>query len=302
MKFFLYIPLLAASIPAAAVAEIPKEVTFNAHIRPIFSNTCFACHGFDSKNRKAELRLDTPEGAYAKLKDSEGYAIVAGKPDESEIMKRLYSTDPEVIMPPPEFHKKITPEQKLLIRAWIEQGAKYEQHWAFAPIVKPTVPPLAKPLDDATNPIDHFILATLAEEHREPVPLADKATLLRRLSLDLIGLPPTLPELDGFLADTSADAYERQVDRLLASPHYGERMAVPWLDVVRFADTVGYHGDQNLRVFPYRDYIIKSFNDNKPFDQFTAEQLAGDLMPGATDEQRIATDRKSTRLNSSHVD
>lgn len=289
MKFFLYIPLLAASIPAAAVAEIPKEVTFNAHIRPIFSNTCFACHGFDSKNRKAELRLDTPEGAYAKLKDSEGYAIVAGKPDESEIMKRLYSTDPEVIMPPPEFHKKITPEQKLLIRAWIEQGAKYEQHWAFAPIVKPTVPPLAKPLAEATNPIDHFILATLAEEHREPVPLADKATLLRRLSLDLIGLPPTLPELDGFLADTSADAYERQVDRLLASPHYGERMAVPWLDVVRFADTVGYHGDQNLRVFPYRDYIIKSFNDNKPFDQFTAEQLAGDLMPGATDEQRIAT-------------
>jgi len=273
----------------ASTPEIPAQVTFNAHIRPIFSDTCFACHGFDAKKREADLRLDTQEGAYAKLKDSDERAIVPGKPDESAILKRIVSKDPEEVMPPKDFHKDLTEHQKSLIRTWIEQGAKYEQHWAFTPIKKPAVPTLVNHPDEAANPIDHFILSSLEGAEIEPSPLADRPTLLRRLSLDLNGLPPGPAELDAYLADQSPDAYAKQVERLLASPHYGERMAVPWLDVVRFSDTVGYHGDQNVRVFPYRDYVIKSFNDNKPFDQFTTEQLAGDLLPNATDEQRIAT-------------
>jgi hypothetical protein len=281
--------VVASDVPAKPDQSIPNEVTFNAHIRPIFSDTCFACHGFDAKKRKADLRLDTPEGAYAKLKDSEERAIVPGKPDESAVLKHIFSTDPEEVMPPPEFHKPFNEQQKNLVRAWIKQGAKYEEHWAFTPIVKPAVPELAKHADEVANPIDSFVLAKLEHGGIEPSPLADKATLLRRLSLDLIGLPPEPGELDAFLADSSPDAYAKQVERLLASPHYGERMAVPWLDVVRFADTVGYHGDQNVRVFPYRDYVIKAFNDNKRFDQFTTEQLAGDLLPAATEEQRIAT-------------
>ena len=273
----------------APAPPLPKQVTFNAHIRPIFSNTCFACHGFDAKTREADLRLDTPEGAYAKLKDSDERAIVPGKPDQSAILTRIFATDPDDVMPPKDFHKDLTDRQKLLVRAWIEQGAKYEQHWAFTPVVKPAVPMVAKRADEIANPIDAFVLSTLEGEQIEPSPLAGKSTLLRRLALDLTGLPPGPAELDAFLADDSPDAYAKQVDRLLASPHYGERMAVPWLDVVRFSDTVGYHGDQNVRVFPYRDYVIKAFNDNKPFDQFTTEQLAGDLLPHATDEQRIAT-------------
>jgi hypothetical protein len=264
-------------------SALPETVSFNAHIRPIFSDTCFACHGFDSKKREADLRLDTPEGAYAKLKDSEHHAIVPGKPNESAILKHIFSDDPEEIMPPPKFHKVLTDHQKSLVRRWVEQGAKYEKHWAFTPITKPALP------TSALNPIDHFILARLKTEGIEPAPVAGKATLLRRLSLDLTGLPPSPEELDAFLADGSADAYAKQVDRLLASPHYGERMAVSWLDVARFADTVGYHGDQTARIFPYRDYVIRSFNENKRFDQFTREQLAGDLFPNPTEEQRIAT-------------
>lgn len=279
----------AASGQNDPALALPKEVTFNAHIRPIFSDTCFACHGFDAKKREADLRLDTPEGAYAKLKDSEERAIVPGKPDESAILKHILSDDPDEVMPPKKFHKDLTDRQKLLIRAWVEQGAKYEQHWAFSPVEKPPLPELVKHANKGVNPIDSFILAKLEADKIEASPIADKATLLRRLSLDLTGLPPSPEELDRFLADQSPDAYPNQVERLLASPHYGERMAVPWLDVVRFADTVGFHGDQNMRIFPYRDYVIKSFNDNKRFDQFTTEQIAGDLLPDATDEQRVAT-------------
>ncbi|MES2474609.1 MAG: PSD1 and planctomycete cytochrome C domain-containing protein [Verrucomicrobiota bacterium] len=273
----------AASGAEANAKDLPKVVTFNAHIRPIFSNTCFACHGFDAKTREADLRLDTPEGAYAKLKDSNEFAIVPGKPDESAVLKRIFSNDAEDVMPPKDFHKDLTDSQKALVRTWIEQGAKYEQHWAFAPVVRPELSKTAE------NPIDTFIGESLASNGIKPSPRADKATLLRRLSLDLTGLPPTLAELDAFLSDNSTDAWKNQVDRLLASSAYGERMAVPWLDVVRFADTVGYHGDQNLRVFPYRDYVIRAFNDNMPFDRFTIEQLAGDLLPDATDDQKIAT-------------
>ncbi len=272
-----------------ALVSLPEKVTFNAHIRPIFSDTCFACHGFDAKTRKEDLRLDTPEGAYAKLKDSDLHAIVPGRPDESAILTHMLSDDPEEIMPPPDFHKTLTSHQKALVRRWVEQGAEYEQHWSFSPITKTPLPKLAKHADEAKSPIDHFILAKLEKEQVDPTAIAGKPTLLRRLSLDLTGLPPSPGELDAFLADDSPDAWQKQVDRLLASPHYGERMAVSWLDVARYADTVGYHGDQNSRIFPYRDYVIQSFNTNKRFDQFTREQLAGDLLPNPTEEQHIAT-------------
>ena len=265
-------------------------VTFNSHIRPILSDKCFSCHGFDKTTREAGLRLDTAEGAYAPLEDDKTKrAIVPGDPEGSEVWRRITSTDPDMIMPVPDFHKPLAPREIQLITRWIEQGAKYQEHWSFAPLEKPPVPPVVKHADKVANPIDAFVLANLELEKLEPSAEADKATLLRRLSLDLIGLPPSPQELEAFLSDTRPEAYAAQVDRLLASPHYGERMAVPWLDAVRFADTVGYHGDQNARVFPYRDYVIDAFNTNKRFDQFTIEQLGGDLLPDATDEQRIAT-------------
>ncbi len=279
----------AESASPQAADVLPEKVTFNAHIRPIFSDTCFACHGFDAKTRKEDLRLDTPEGAYAKLKDSDQHAIVPGKPDQSAILAHIFSRDPEEVMPPPDFHKTLTDHQKALVHRWIEQGAEYQKHWSFTPITKTPPPKLAKHADKAKNPIDHFILTKLESEGIDPASIAGKPTLLRRLSLDLTGMPPSPGELDAFLADESPDAWQKQVDRLMASPHYGERMAVSWLDVARYADTVGYHGDQNSRIFPYRDYVIKSFNDNKPFDQFTREQLAGDLLPNPTEEQHIAT-------------
>ena len=290
--------------PSAAVAEssmasaatptadgLPEVVTFNAHIRPIFSDSCFSCHGFDAKTREAGLRLDTPEGAYAALIDSESkFAIVPGDPDRSEVLARIVTQDPDLQMPPPTFHKDPLDEREVaLVRRWIKQGAKYEKHWSFEPVrrVEPPVP--AKHAQQVANPIDSFILDRLAREGIEPSPVAPRETLLRRLSLDLTGLPPSPEDVAAFVSDDSPDAWRNLVDRLLASPRYGERMAVWWLDVARYADTVGYHGDQNSRVFPYRDYVIKAFNENKPFDRFTMEQLAGDLLENPTDEQLIAT-------------
>ena len=263
----------------------PETVGFNAHIRPILSDKCFSCHGFDSTTRKEKLRLDTAEGAYAALEsDPKKFAIVPGKPEESVVLQRILTTNPDVIMPPPDHHKPLSEGEKKLITQWIEQGAVYQEHWAFDAIAKP-----APPETGARHPIDNFIRENLKPHGLEPSPPADKSTLIRRVTLDLTGFPPTPKELDAFLKDESPDAYGKLVDRLLASPRYGERMAVPWLDAVRYADSVGYHGDQNARIFPYRDYVIDSFNANKPFDQFTREQLAGDLMPNPTDEQKIAT-------------
>jgi hypothetical protein len=275
-----------SEIPAATdSADNPTRVSFNAHIRPILSDKCFACHGFDSTKREENLRLDTAEGAYAALQsDSTQHAIIPGDAKRSAVWQRIMTTDPDDVMPPPDHHKPLTETEKQLITRWIEQGATYQEHWAFAPIKKSAVP-----ISQSTNPIDSFIRKELETRGLSPSPRADKATLLRRLSLDLIGLPPTPEELEAFLSDESSDAYEKQVDQLLASPHYGERMAVHWLDAVRYADTVGYHGDQNARIFPYRDYVIDSFNANKPFDQFTREQLAGDLQETPTDEELIAT-------------
>ncbi|MGB0991818.1 MAG: PSD1 and planctomycete cytochrome C domain-containing protein [Akkermansiaceae bacterium] len=270
-------------------SAIPDTVTFNAHIRPIFSNKCYACHGFDKNTREADLRLDTEEGAYAKLKESDKFAIVPGDPENSDVWQRITTADDEQVMPPVKFHKPLDATEKAMIKRWIEQGAKYENHWAYNPIKNPPVPTLEEHADFVANPIDHFILARLEAKGIAPAKVAGKRTLLRRLSLDLTGLPPTIDEMEVFLKDNSADAYEKQVNRLLASPRYGERMAVAWLDVARYSDTVGFHGDQNQHIFPYRDYVIKAFNDNKPFDKFTIEQLAGDLLENPSDEQRIAT-------------
>ncbi len=258
------------------------EILFNRDIRPILSDNCFQCHGPDPKNRKGKMRLDVREEALAKK------AFVPGDPANSELLARLVSTDAEEVMPPPETHKTVTAPQRELLRRWIAAGAAYEPHWSYAPVVRPAVPAVANARWPAT-PIDRFLLSRLDAAKIAPSPAADRRTLLRRLSLDLTGLPPTPSEMESFLKDSSSKAYERQVDRLMASPHFGERMAVPWLDAVRFADTVGYHGDQNQNVFPYRDYVIDSFNRNKPFDQFTLEQIAGDLLPNATPEQRTAS-------------
>jgi len=215
-------------------------------------------------------------------------AIVPGKPAESELISRIFSTDNDELMPPPEAHKTLTPAQKEALKKWIEQGAEYQAHWSYISPQRPAVPAVSN-THWGRGEIDAFILARLEAAKLQPSEEADRRALLRRLSLDIIGLPPTQAETDAFLKDKSPQAYEKQVERLLQSPHYGERMAVPWLDAVRFTDTVGYHGDQNQNVFPYRDYVIASFNNNKPFDQFTIEQLAGDLLPNPTTEQIIAT-------------
>ena len=264
------------------VAGATNEIQFNRDIRPILSENCYVCHGHDKNNRKGKLRLDDRDVAI------EREAIVPGKPDESKLVQHIFSTDPDEIMPPPKTHKTLTPAQKELLKNWIAAGAKYEPHWSYIPPKRFPVPQTKSP-DWVRNPIDAFILHSLEAKNIRPSKEADKRTLLRRLSLDLIGLPPTPEEVSAFLADSSPDAYERQVDRLLSSPHFGERMAVPWLDVVRFTDTVGYHGDQNQNIFPYRDYVIDSFNKNKPFDQFTIEQIAGDLLPNPSVEARIAS-------------
>lgn len=270
---------LSAAEPSA------ESVSFNRDIRPIMSDTCFHCHGFDAKTRKGGLRLDLRAEALKAGKSGE-IAIIPGKPDESEVMKRLFSKDEDDVMPSKESHKTLTTAQKELFRRWIQQGAVYEAHWAYVPLKPSNTPTL---LAGDRNAIDPFIRTKLAERKITPSPEASKEKLLRRVALDLTGLPPTPAEMAGFLADTSAEAYEKQVDRLLASPHFGERMAVWWLDIARFADTVGFHGDQNQRIFPYRDYVINAFNSNKPFDAFTREQLAGDLLPNSTEEQKIAS-------------
>ena len=260
----------------------PAEIQFNRDIRPILSENCFVCHGHDKNQRKAKLRLDVREVAI------ERGAIVPGKPDESTLIEHVFSTDPDEIMPPPKSNKKLTAAQKELLKKWIAAGAGYEPHWAYiAP--KRSSSPSTRSTAWVRNPIDSFILNSLEAKGIQPSAEADKRTLIRRLSLDLTGLPLTVSEVEAFLADKAPGAYERQVERLLNSPHFGERMAVPWLDVVRFSDTVGYHGDQNQNIFPYRDYVIQAFNNNKPFDQFTLEQIAGDLLPNATTEALVGS-------------
>ncbi|AGA31013.1 PSD1 and planctomycete cytochrome C domain-containing protein [Singulisphaera acidiphila] len=259
-----------------------STIEFNRDIRSILSENCFACHGPDKSHRKAGLRLDIREAALEKA------AIVPGKPEESELIARIFSDTTDEVMPPPLSHKTLTPAQKDLLRRWVEAGAEYQPHWAYVLPKRPEVPAV-KQAGWVRDPIDAFILGTLESKGIAPSLEVDRRTLLRRLSLDLTGLPPTPEAVQAFVDDTDPKAYERQVNRLLDSPHYGERMAVPWLDLVRFTDTVGYHGDQNQRIFPYRDYVVDAFNRNMPFDQFTVEQLAGDLLPRPTPQQLVAT-------------
>src|SRR5665213_1228828 len=283
-KWQFWLALWACAALRLPAAQAP--VQFNRDIRPILTDNCFACHGPDKDRRKAHLRLDTHDGLFSAIETN--HPVVPGHPEQSEIYRRLTTTDPDDLMPKSKAGKPLPATQIAMIKRWIEQGAKWEGHWAYLPPAHLLVPTLKKtswPL----NPIDDFILARLDKEKLKPSPNADKRTLLRRLSFDLIGLPPTPHEMQAFMADHSPQAYERVVDRLLASPHYGERMAVGWLDEVRYADTDGYHGDTYRSVYPYRDYVINAFNNDMPFDQFTIEQIAGDLLPHATTSQKIAS-------------
>ena len=305
--------LLTAFRPELVHAAAPP-IDFNRDIRPIFSDHCYACHGPDQNKRKAGLRLDTKDGALKAL-DSGGFAIVPGQPKSSALLKVIsLPPDDDDHMPPTKTGKQLSAAQVDSLRRWIEQGAKWAEHWAYVAPVRPEVPGGGKKVISKTvisegggrranslntdllitdysapNPIDAFILAKLKENKLKPNKEAERPALIRRASLDLTGLPPTVAEVDAFLADKNPDAYEKVVDRLLASPHFGERMAVAWLDQARYADTAGYHFDGFRQMHHWRDWVIKAFNDNQPFDQFTIEQIAGDLLPNATIEQKIAT-------------
>ncbi|HXG10509.1 MAG TPA: DUF1553 domain-containing protein [Gemmataceae bacterium] len=273
---------IAAAFARPGTAAGPIE--FNRDIRPILTENCFGCHGPDSASRKAGLRLDQREAA---LKAG---AIVPGDPDASELVRRIFETEPSQIMPPPKTKKTLSPQQKELLRAWVAAGAPYQPHWSFIPVPKTVaVPRPPDPHGWGRNPIDAFILDRLQREKIEPAVEASRETWLRRVTFDLTGLPPTIEEIDAFLADQSEDAYHKVVNRLLASPAYGERMANDWLDVARYADTFGYQADRDTHVWPWRDWVIRAFNANLPYDQFILWQTAGDLLENPTREQRLAT-------------
>ena len=272
--------ILALGPSPAGAVETPPEPRFDRDILPILADTCFACHGPDAKTRAADLRLDTREGATAPRDGTP--AIVPGNPQASVILARLASTDPDVVMPPPSTNKTVTEEQRRRIEAWIAAGAPYEGHWAYRALARP-VPPR-----DDRPAIDAFVDAALEREGLEGVAEADRTTLARRASLDLTGLPPDPESVAAFVADSAPGAWDRYVEKLLASPAHAERLAAWWLDLVRYADSVGYHGDQEVTVWPYRDWVIRAFADNVPFDRFTREQLAGDLLPDATRATRVA--------------
>jgi mono/diheme cytochrome c family protein len=281
--------------PCASAAE-GGPVVFQRDVLPILSNNCFSCHGFDASGREAGLRLDLREGATSKL-DSGAQAIVPEKPDASELIRRIESEDESELMPPKKSGRTLTPQQREILRRWIAQGAEYQKHWAFEPPVKRDPPAVA----DAEHPIDRFLQQRLSAEGLKPSPTAIAETLIRRVSLDLTGLPPTIAEIDAFLTASKADpdaAYRDLVERLLASPHYGERWGRWWLDQARYADSNGYSIDGPRQIWKYRDWVIDAFNRDLPFDQFTLEQLAGDLLPSATQEQKIATGfHRNTQIN-----
>jgi hypothetical protein len=279
----------AQSAAAASPAEPIRRITYNWDVRPILSDTCFRCHGPDEKARQAGLRLDTPEGAYAALRRPGTFAIVPGKPDESQLIARVAHPNVALRMPPRVTNKTLTAEQIETLRQWIAQGAEYQPHWAFV-TPRQAAPPAVPAGHGVISDIDRFIVGRLALDGFSPSPEADKETLINRVSLTLTGLPPTLAEVDAFVRDTSPQAYEKLVDRLLASPAYGEQMAHMWLDVARYADSDGFLDDLHDRLlWPYRDWVIGALNRNMPFDQFTTWQLAGDLLPNATRDQRLAT-------------
>src|SRR5579884_887715 len=276
-----FLALLLLSAAGRASAGAP--VQFNRDVRPILADNCFACHGFDAKARKARLRLDVPEGAFAARKGR--VPIKPGDPQASAVWTRINAEDEEEVMPPPHTGKRLTAAQKDIIRRWIVQGAPYQKHWSFEPINRPAVPVVA----GARTPIDGFLLDRMRQLALTPRPEADRPTLVRRVSFALTGLPPAVKEVDAFLADTSPHAYERMVDRYMASPRFGEEMARHWLDVARYADTHGLHLDNERLMWAYRDWVVKAFNENLPFDKFTVWQLAGDLLPNPTLDQLTAT-------------
>ncbi|MBA3699567.1 MAG: DUF1553 domain-containing protein [Planctomycetes bacterium] len=286
--------LLTGSVAASVAADQVPD--FATQVRPILSKHCFSCHGPDDKGRKGKLRLDLRESAIGKGKSGE-IAIVPGKPAASEVVKRIFTSDEDDLMPPPEAKKPLSEVDKDILKRWIAGGADYQPHWAFQPPVQAPLPAVKNAAWSA-NAIDRFVLAKLEAEKLAPSPEADRTTLIRRVSLDLIGLPPTPADVDVFLADQSPDAYAKLVDRLLASKHYGERWARKWLDLARYADTNGYEKDRPRSMWPWRDWVITALNDDLPFDQFTIKQLAGDLLPDATQQDRIATGfHRNTMIN-----
>jgi hypothetical protein len=279
--------LAGACKSRTTVGALPEVVDFNFHVKPILSDRCFKCHGPDDRARKASLRLDLKTGVFGEL-PSGRRAVVAGRPGRSELVRRITSTDPKVMMPAPDSHLTLSEYEKAVLIRWVEQGAEWKPHWSLIRPEKPALPAV-RTGGWAKNDLDRFVLATLESRRLRPSPEAPRETLIRRASFDLTGLPPTIEEIDSFLADTSPNAYERLVDRLLASPRYGEHMAAGWLDVARYADSHGYQDDGMRAMWPWRDWVISAFNRNLPFDQFITWQLAGDLLPNPTDEQLLAT-------------
>ena len=282
MRPLLVLAAFGLASSGAQASQTAASLDFNRDIRPILSENCFYCHGQDPNHRKKELRLDVRESAL-KLK-----AFVPGNAEASELVKRIFTDDPQDQMPPPDSHRMLSAAQKQTLKQWIAQGAVYEQHWAYVAPTRPELPAV-KNKDWVRNPIDNFVLAKLESMGMSPSPQADRATLIRRVSLDLTGLPPSPAEVDAFIADKSPDAYEKVVDRLLASDAYGERMALPWLDAARYADSNGFQQDGDTFQWIWRDWVVKAINADMPFDEFAIDQLAGDLLPNATTDQKIAT-------------
>src|SRR6201996_4704622 len=270
--------------------EIPDTVSYNFNIRPIFSDKCFKCHGPDANKRQADLRLDIPEQAYKALKDDpNAHALVPGDPDLSEVYRRITTSDSADMMPPVKSNlKRLNDYEISLVKKWIKQGAKYEKHWAFVPPKSPPVPEV-KDKTWPKNAIDNFVLHKQEEKGFTPNPEADKERLLKRISLDLTGLPPDIEPQDRFMADKSPNAYEKMVDELMARPQYGEKMALHWMDVARYADSHGYQDDNYRTQWPWRDWVIHAYNENLSYKDFVTWQLAGDLMPNHTEEQLLAT-------------
>ena len=281
--------VVACHRQAPPIAGVPDRVDFNFHVKPLLSDRCFKCHGPDDRQRKGGLRLDVQASALATL-ESGHRAIVPGSTSKSELVRRITSTDPKVMMPAADSHLTLDEVEKATLIRWIEQGAEWKPHWAFIPPATPALPAVATS-GWARGEIDRFVLAALEAKGWKPSPEAPRETWLRRVSFDLTGLPPTPADIDAFLADRSADAYERVVDRLLASPAYGERMAADWLDVARYADSHGYQDDGMREMWPWRDWVIAAFNRNLRVDDFITWQLAGDLLPqadaGAADRHRV---------------
>ncbi len=277
------VPFICGLISLASSASSEEKISYAREILPILSDKCFFCHGPDKDNQEADLRLDIRADAI------KAFAWVPENPPDSEALIRIFTDDPKEIMPPPKSHRVLTDAQKNLIRKWVEQGAEYEAHWAFVAPPKDIPVPQTTDKTWAKNPIDQFVLARLEKEKLAPSPQATPERWLRRITFDLTGLPPTQAGIDAFLTDTAPTAREAVVDRLLASPRFGERMATPWLDVARYADSFGYQADIDMHAWPYRDWVIKAFNDNLPLDQFITQQLAGDLLPDATRDQQLAT-------------